>query len=150
MEKNFLPKESRPKNLTFVINSPGGDVQSTFALIDTIKGSLIPVYTVGLGCISSCGLLLFMSGVKGHRVITPNTAILSHQYFGGVIGKEHELFATIKEFSLTSKRVLNHYKKCTGLTEKVILEKLLPAEDIWLDSGEAIKYKLADRIVETY
>ena len=113
------------KNLTIIINSPGGSVYAALALIDVMRGSKIPVYTIGLGLIASAGLLVFMAGAKGNRVITPNTSILSHQYSWGSYGKEHELFATVKEFELTTKRMITHYKKCTGLTEKLIREKLL-------------------------
>jgi ATP-dependent Clp protease protease subunit len=91
-----------------------------------------------------------MAGEKGKRVITPNTSILSHQYSWGSGGKEHELFARVKEFELSTDRMLKHYKKCTGLSEKVIREVLLPAEDVWLSAEEAVKYKIADKIVETY
>ena len=87
IEKNLLSDSQRPKELTLVINSPGGQVHSAFALIDTMKGSAIPVKTVGLGMIASCGLLTFMSGTKGRRVITPNTSILSHKYSWGSVGK---------------------------------------------------------------
>ena len=148
MRANFQPKKLR--NLTLVINSPGGTVDSAFALIDTMKGSAIPVHTVGLGCIASCGLLIFMSGTKGHRIITPNTSILSHQWAWGSYGKEHELFATVREFELTTKRIVDHYKKCTGLSEKVIRSQLLPPEDKWLDADEALKYKLCDAVKEVY
>jgi len=150
IEKNLLPDSERPEKLTLVINSPGGSVHAAFALIDTMKGSAIPVHTVGLGLIASCGLLTFMSGAKGNRVITPNTSILSHQYSWGSGGKEHELFARVKEFELSTERMMNHYKKCTGLPEKKIRELLLPAEDVWLSAEEAVKYNLADKIVETY
>lgn len=150
LEKNLMEKSERPDHLTFVINSPGGDVNACFALIDTIKSSKIPVHTVGIGLIASCGLNLFMSGAKGHRVVTPNTSILSHQFSWGSYGKEHELFAVVKEFTLTQKRIVDHYKKCTGLNEKKIREILLPAEDVWLDAKEAVKYGIADRIVTTY
>lgn len=150
MEKNLLPDSERPEKLVLVINSPGGSVHAAFALIDTMKGSAIPVHTVGLGLIASCGVLTFMAGTKGHRVLTPNTSILSHQYSWGSGGKEHELFARVKEFELSTERMINHYKKCTGLSEKVIREVLLPAEDVWLSAEEAIKYKIADKIVETY
>ena len=79
IEMNLLPKSQRPKELTLVINSPGGSVHAAFALIDTMKGSKIPIRTVGLGLIASCGILTFMAGTKGRRVVTPNTSILSHQ-----------------------------------------------------------------------
>lgn len=150
LEKNLLPKAERPDELTFIINSPGGDVNAMFALVDTIKGSKIPVKMVGLGQIASCGLMLFLAGDKGKRVITPNTAILSHQFSWGTGGKEHELFATVKEFTLTQERILEHYKKCTGLSEKKIRKHLLPPEDVWLSAKEAVELGVADHIVTTY
>ena len=150
IEKNLLPNSQRPKELTLVINSPGGQVHSAFALIDTMKGSAIPVKTVGLGMIASCGLLTFMSGTKGRRVLTPNTSILSHQYSWGSGGKEHELFARVREFELSTERMINHYKKCTGLSEKKVRDILLPPEDRWLSAKEAVRYGIADKIVKTY
>ena len=150
IEKNLMPNSQRPNQLTLVINSPGGQVHSAFALIDTMKGSAIPVKTVGLGMIASCGLLTFMSGHKGRRVITPNTSILSHQYSWGSGGKEHELFARVREFELSTQRMIEHYKKCTGLSEKKIREILLPPEDVWLSAKEAVRYGIADKIVKTY
>lgn len=150
LEKNLLPDSERPEYLTLAINSPGGSVHAAFALIDIMKGSAIPVRTMGLGLIASCGVLTFMAGEKGHRTLTPNTSIMSHQYSWGSGGKEHELFARVKEFELSTKRMIEHYKKCTGLTEKVIREVLLPESDVWLSAEEAVKYKIADKIVETY
>ena len=150
IEKNLMPNSQRPNELTLVINSPGGQVHSAFALIDTMKGSAIPVKTVGLGMIASCGLLTFMSGTKGRRVITPNTSILSHQYSWGSGGKEHELFARVREFELSTDRMIQHYKKCTGLSEKKVRDILLPPEDRWLSAKEAVKYGIADKIVSTY
>jgi ATP-dependent Clp protease protease subunit len=139
-----------PKYLQLVINSPGGDLNSAFAVIDTIKGSAIPIYTVGLGCIASAAVLIFMAGEKGKRILTPNTSILSHQYSWGTYGKEHDLFATVKEYELTTQRMLTHYKKCTGLTEKKIREFLLPAEDVWLSANQAKKLGLCDSVKTVY
>lgn len=145
-----LMKKDRPKFIKMIINSPGGEVPSAFALIDTMKGSKIPVFTYGLGEIASCGLLTFMAGTKGHRYVTRNTAILSHQFSWGTIGKEHELHASVKEFTNTSQRIIDHYKKCTGQTEATIKKYLLPPEDVWLTPKEAVKYGIADQIVDFY
>ena len=139
-----------PKYLQLIINSGGGDLQAAFAVIDTMKGSAIPIYTVGLGCVASAAIAIFMAGEKGKRVLTPNTSILSHQYSWGTYGKEHELLATVKEYELTTKRMINHYKKCTGLTEKKIREFLLPAQDIWLSATEAKKLGICDSIKTVY
>jgi ATP-dependent Clp protease protease subunit len=135
------------KELTLGICSPGGDLNACFALIDVMKGSSIPIKTIGMGMIASCGLM-FISGTKGKRILTPNTSILSHQYTWGSYGKEHELFATVKEFELTTERMINHYKKCTGLSDKVIREKLLPPHDVWLDANQAKKLGICDKIQE--
>ena len=91
-----------------------------------------------------------MAGEKGNRVLTPNTSILSHQYSWGTYGKEHDLFATVKEYELTTYRMLTHYKKCTGLTEKKIREFLLPAEDVWLSAKQAKKLGLCDSVKTVY
>ena len=150
IENNLMPDPRRRKELTLIINSPGGEVHSAFALIDTMKGSAIPIRTIGIGMIASCGILTFMAGKKGRRILTPNTSILSHQYSWGSTGKEHELFARVREFELSTERMLTHYKKCTGLGEKKIREILLPPEDVWLSAEEAVKYGIADKIVLTY
>ena len=136
--------------LTLIINSPGGDVHAAFALIDTMKASSIPIKTVGLGLIASCGFLIFIAGEKGRRILTPNTAILSHQYSWGSRGKEHELYAKVKEFELSTNRMIDHYKKCIGMTEKQIREVLLPPQDVWLSAQEAKRLKICDKIEELY
>jgi len=143
LSKN-LDKAHKLKHLTLIIQSIGGSLTSALALIDVMRGSRIPVRTVGLGQIASAGLLIFIAGEKGQRILTPNTSILSHQYSWGAKGKDHELIATQKEFDFITRRMLEHYKKCTGLTEDVIREKLLPAEDVWLSAKEAKKFNLCD------
>jgi ATP-dependent Clp protease protease subunit len=145
-----LSQNRQYEHLTLIINSPGGEVQSAFAIIDCIRGSKIPVHTVGLGMIASCGLLLFMAGHKGGRTLTPNTSILSHQWAWGSKGKEHELFAAVKEFDLTNDRIINHYKVCTGLDKKTIKQKLLPPQDVWLSAEQALELGLCDEIKLLY
>jgi ATP-dependent Clp protease, protease subunit len=147
---NFMADKARPERLKLIINSPGGCLNSALALIDVMKGSVIPVHTLGIGQISSCGLLTFIAGTKGHRVLTPNTSILSHQYSWGSYGKEHELLSRVKEFELTSTRLMALYKHCTGLSETKIREVLLPANDVWLTAEEAVELGVADAIKRTY
>lgn len=145
-EANF--SEERPELLNLIITSPGGDLNAAFALIDVMRGSAIPIRTIGLGQIASAGLMIFIAGDKDQRILTPNTSILSHQYSWGAFGKEHELFATVKEFDLTTKKMIQHYKKCTGLSDAKIREVLLPPQDIWLSPLEAKKLGLCDHVKE--
>lgn len=150
LKKNLMPTSERPTHVTLVINSPGGELDAAFSLIDVMKGSAIPVHTMGLGQISSCGLITFLSGARGHRVVTPLTSILSHQYSWGSMGKSHELFARVKEFELTNERMLKIYKHCTGLSEAKIKECLLPAQDVWLSAQEAVDLGIADAIKDCW
>jgi ATP-dependent Clp protease protease subunit len=142
-----LESEGKPDVLNLVINSPGGSVTDAFAVIDVMRGSHIPVRTIGLGEISSAALMIFISGTKGMRVLTENTSIMSHIYSWGSAGKEHELLAAIKEFDLISQRIVEHYKRCTKLkSEKDIRKYLLPKQDVFLSSEEAMRFGLCDKI----
>jgi ATP-dependent Clp protease protease subunit len=147
LECNFQG-DRKYSNLTIIFSSYGGDLYSSFALIDMMRGSRIPIHTVGLGIIASAALMAFIAGEKGHRTITPNTSILSHQWSAGTYGKEHELVASQKQFDLTTKRMINHYRKATKLPEKTIREKLLPAQDVWLTAEEAVEFNLVDNVRE--
>ncbi len=147
--KQNMERKKKPY-LNLMICSNGGDVPQAFALIDIMKSSKIPIHTVGLGVIASCGLMMFIAGEPGHRVLTPNTSILSHQYSWMSWGKEHELFAQVKEFELSTTRMIEHYKKCTGLAEEKIRQHLLPPEDVWLSAKEAKKLNLCDSVKNIY
>jgi ATP-dependent Clp protease, protease subunit len=145
LHQNHVVKRKK-KELLLMINSDGGHLSDAFALIDVINSSSIPVKTVGLGCIASAGLCIFLAGRPGRRVLTPNTSILSHQFSWGSHGKAHELFATVKEFELTQQRMVNLYKKCTGLDDDTIRQVLLPPQDVYLSAEEALKYNICDVI----
>jgi ATP-dependent Clp protease protease subunit len=143
--ENHVSKKKR-QELLLMICSEGGDLSAAFALIDVMRSSRLPVKTVGLGQIGSAGLLIFLAGTPGRRVLTPNTSILSHQFSWGSEGKSHELFATMKEFELTQKRMVQHYKECTGLGEEEIRTALLPPHDVWLTAEEALALNVCDVI----
>ena len=143
--ENYVTKKKK-KELLLMICSAGGDMGAGFALIDVMMSSQIPIKTVGLGTIASAGLLIFISGTAGRRVLTPNTSILSHQFSWYNEGKVHELFATMKEFELTQSRMIAHYELCTGLSREQIRENLLPAQDVWLSAQEALALNICDDI----
>lgn len=145
--ENHVVKKKK-KELLLMICSEGGSVEDAFALIDVMNASSIPIKTVGLGCVASSGLLIFLAGTKGRRMLTPNTSILSHQYSNYHEGKHHELFAIAKEHSLIQERMLKHYQSSTGLSEEIILSKLLPPTDVYLSSGEALALGLCDFVTD--
>lgn len=143
--ENHVAKKKK-KELLLMICSDGGSMEDAFALIDVMKASSVPIKTVGLGSVASSGLLIFLAGAPGRRILTPNTSILSHQYSWGSDGKHHELFAITKEFGLAQKRMVQHYQETTGLDEETIKTKLLPPNDVYLSADEALELGICDFI----
>lgn len=147
LHENFVRKKKH-KELMLIICSHGGSLEDAFALIDVMRTSRIPIKTVGLGSISSSALMIFLAGTAGRRILTPNTSILSHQFSWESTGKAHELFATVKEFQLTEKRIIEHYRHATGLDDSVIKKVLLPPQDVYLSAEEALEYHICDHVAD--
>lgn len=135
------------EHLTLVINSYGGDLSDAFSIIAAMQGSTLPIHTVGMGIVASSGLLIFIAGKKGYRLMTPNAAILSHQWANHTTySKEHELQAMQKDWKQTSIRMTKHYRECTGLSNKIIRTQLLPPQDVWLTPQESKRFRLCDKV----
>ena len=145
--KRNINQKDNIDHIKMIINSPGGTIYDAFAIIDSMNASALPVFTYGLGQIASCGLMIFMSGNQDNRYIFKNTSILSHQWSGGSEGKEHEIRASEKENKLVSKRIHNLYTSATGLSKDEIDKFLLAPSDTFLTPNEAVKFRLADRII---
>lgn len=138
--------DNPPEVLTLLINSPGGSLSDAFCLIEIMNGSRIPIATVALGEICSAGLLVFMSGAPGMRTLTPTVSIMSHHFSAGTGGNFHDLINVQKEWNFTNQRIVNQYKRCTGLSEEDIKTKLLPPTDVFLTPTQALDLHLADQI----
>lgn len=134
-------------HIQMIINSHGGAIPDGFAIIDIMEWSRLPIYTTGIGMISSMGLLVFMTGSRGRRVITPRTSILSHRYSAITGGSHSQLIAERKEQDLEHGRIVNHYLKYSNIDSVERLEQsLLRDVDTWLTPEEAVDYGLADII----
>lgn len=136
----------KPECLTLIISSHGGDLYAANALISVMRGSAIPVSTIGLGMIASAGLLIFMAGHKGLRILDENCFCMSHSFSSGIAGNKHDIFTAQKHFATVQNTMVKMYKKFTDLPEEVIEEKLLPPTDVWLEPEEMIKLGMADHI----
>ncbi len=133
--------------IQMIINSPGGSCSAGFSVIDIIEWSRIPVYTTGIGMIASMGLLIFMTGEQGRRVVTARTSVLSHRFAAMNIGNHSQLIAGRKEEDMTHERVIQHYLTYSKIKERSELESyLLRDVDTWLTPEETLKFGLADII----
>ncbi len=141
-------QESPLEELTIVVNSPGGSVSSAFALIDVMKSSKIPVNTLALGQVASCGLIISMSGK--HRSISENCMAMSHQYSWGSSGKHEDLIKARKAQDMTHDLITKHYMKCSGKTKRFVEKNLLPHHDVWLSPEECVEMGLFDEVKSIY
>ncbi|NDE82285.1 MAG: ATP-dependent Clp protease proteolytic subunit [Chlamydiia bacterium] len=146
----FLELSAPGKPILFVINSPGGSVDSGFAIWDQIKMITSPVTTLITGLAASMGSVLSLSAAPGKRFATANSRIMIHQpSINGVIrGQATDLDIQAKEILKTRTALVNLYVKATGKESKVI-EKAID-RDSWMSAHEALEFGLLDKIVKSY
>jgi ATP-dependent Clp protease protease subunit len=137
------------KPITVIINSPGGDVFSGFAIFDIMRAIKAPVITLVAGFAASMGSIIMLGSKKGKRYATKNSKILIHQpLIGGVFqGRATEIEIQAKEIQETKERIINLYVEETGQKKEKIAQDI--EMDYWMTSDEAIKYGLIDKIIES-
>ncbi len=143
----YLDHQAPGKPILFVINSPGGSVDSGFAIWDQIKMLSSPVFTLVTGLAASMGSLLSLVSGKGKRFATPNSRIMIHQpLVAGVIrGQATDLEIQAKEMLKTRSQIVDIYVDATGKDRKAI-EKAID-RDNWMTAEEALEFGLLDKIV---
>jgi ATP-dependent Clp protease protease subunit len=132
--------------LTLMINSEGGGLASAYALIEVMRTSRIPIRTIAMGQCASAGLLIFMSGTKGRRIVTKTVEVMTHHFSSTNSGDYHSLKNSQVAYDHIDKLILTHYMECTGLSEKVIRKNLICEHDAYLTPEDTVKYKMADKI----
>ncbi len=143
----YLEWKNPGKPILFFINSPGGSVDSGFAIWDTIQMIESPVTTIVSGLAASMGSLLSLSAAKGKRFATPNSRIMIHQpLIGGVIrGQATDLEIQAKEMLKTRQQIVSIYAESTGKSFEEI--DLAIDRDNWMSADEALQFGLLDRVI---
>lgn len=146
----YLEHTAPGKPILFVINSPGGSVDSGFAIWDQIMMITSPVTTLVTGLAASMGSVLSLAAAPGKRFATKNARIMIHQpLISGVIqGQATDLEIQAKEIIKTRKQIVDVYAKATGKNFELI-EKTID-RDAWMSSSEAKDFGLLDGIVNSY
>lgn len=146
----YLELTDPGKPIYFIINSPGGSVDSGFAIWDQVKMITSPVITIVTGLAASMGSILSLCASPKKRFATPNSRIMIHQpMIGGVIqGQATDLEIQAKEMLKTRNALVNIYVIATGKSAEVI-EKAID-RDTWLSAQEALDFGLLDGIVTSY
>lgn len=138
------------KPILLVINSPGGSVDSGFAIWDQVKMITSPVTTLVTGLAASMGSVLSLCAAPKRRFSTPNARIMIHQpMIGGVIkGQATDLDIQAKEILKTRAALVNLYVSATGKSPEVIDRAI--DRDTWMSAPEALSFGLLDGIVNSF
>lgn len=144
----FLANEDPKKDISLYINSPGGSVYDALAIYDTMQFIAPDVATFGIGVQASAAAFLLSSGAKGKRSVLQHATVMIHQPSSGTRGKVTDQEIDLRE-SLRVKRLLEEIMaKNTGQSHEKIHEDM--ERDKWLDATEAVKYGLADNVIQTF
>ncbi len=145
----FMELEAPGKPIQLVINSPGGSVDSGFAIWDTVKMLSSPVTTLVTGVAASMGSILSLCAAPGKRLATPNARIMIHQpsIHGDLTGQATDLEIHAREILRTRDKLVNIYVEATGKDAKTISKAI--DRDTWMSAEEAIAYGLIDKIVSS-
>jgi ATP-dependent Clp protease, protease subunit len=137
------------KPITIIINSPGGDVFSGFAIFDIMHAIKAPVITLVAGFAASMGSIIMLGSKKGKRYATKNAKVLIHQpLISGVFeGRATDIEIQAKEIQETKDRIINLYVEETGKPREKIAKDI--ELDFWMTAEEAVEYGLIDKIISS-
>jgi len=141
----YLDMTDSGKEITLIINSPGGYVTSGMAIYDTIKTLKSPVSTVCMGFAASMGSLLLSVGAKGKRFIHKHAKVMIHQPSGGAQGQSSDIQIQAQEILKTKKIGAQILADNCGQTFEKVMSDF--DRDYWMDAEESLGYGIVDQII---
>ena len=128
-----------------LINSEGGDVHSSLAILDTINSLSSTVIAVGMGQVMSGASLIFASCKK--RVSLPNTWFMLHSISFSLpeLSRQNLEFQAKHSAMLCDQMYALYAKFCKKPKDKIKSE--LESGDILLDCKGALEYGILDEII---
>lgn len=142
-EDKDIPVENR-KKIIMVIQSYGGSLDSTFAMLDVMALSKTPIITVNINTAMSAGCLIFINGHE--RYCTKMSTALIHQGSGGMQGTYSQVEAQQKNYKIIIKMMEDNIFSHTKISSQVYGKH--KKDDWYLYAEDQIKYGLADKIID--
>jgi len=139
-----LEAENPKKDIYLYINSPGGSVSSTLAIIDTMNYIKPDIATVCVGMAASGAAWVLVNGAKGKRYALPNAEVMIHQPLGGVEGQATDIEISARHILKLRERLNKIMADKTGKSVKKIQEDV--ERDFFMDANDAKKYGIIDSI----
>ncbi len=140
----FLESEDPKRDIQLYINSPGGQVTSGLAILDTMNHIKPDVATVCVGIAASAAAVILAAGAKGKRFALPNAEVMIHQPWGGAQGQATDIEITAKHIVATRAKLNKILSKATGQPLEKIEKDV--ERDYFMSSDEAKKYGIIDDI----
>ncbi|OGG78144.1 ATP-dependent Clp endopeptidase, proteolytic subunit ClpP [Candidatus Kaiserbacteria bacterium RIFCSPLOWO2_01_FULL_52_12b] len=140
----FLEAEDPKKDISLYINSPGGSVTATLAMVDTMNHVKPAVSTVCVGMAASGAAILLSAGEKGKRFALPNAEVMIHQPHGGAEGQATDIEITAKQIIKLRERLNRILARNTGQSFEKIEKDV--ERDFFMTADEAKKYGLVDQV----
>jgi len=139
-------KPNTPINL--YLNSPGGEVNSGFAIYDTIRYLSSDVKIINTGLCASIATIINIAAKKQHRYSMPNCKFLIHQPL--IPG---QIYGQASDIEIHAREILKTRQKINELLSKECDQPLAKVEkdttrDYWMNAGEALEYGLVTKIIE--
>ena len=141
-----LESQDPNKDIWFYINSPGGSVSSTLAIIDTMNHIKPDVATVCVGLAASGGAWVLSSGTKGKRHALPNAEVMIHQPLaGGIEGQATDIAISAEHILKMKRNLIAMMSENTGKSIDQVQKDI--ERDFYMSSEEAKKYGVIDVIL---
>lgn len=142
----FLQAEDPKKDISIYINSPGGSVTSTLAIIDTMKFIKPDVAVYCIGIAASGAAMVLSAGTKGKRFILPNAEVMIHQpLIEGIGGQATDIGISAKHILKTKENLNKMLAQNTGQPLSKIEQDV--ERDFFMSAEEAKKYGIVDKIL---
>ncbi len=145
MKMLYLDNLKRDTEISLYINSPGGSVDDTMAIYDTIRFVSSPVATFCIGRAQSGAAVILAAGTKGKRHALEHAKIMLHQPWGGVTGQAADIKIQAEEI-LKAKTMINELlaKHSGQPVERIAKES---ERDRYMTAEEALQYGLIDEVL---
>lgn len=141
----FLESDDPDKDISFYINSPGGQATSGLAIYDTMQYIKPDVSTLTLGQAASAAALLLASGARGKRFALPHSRVLIHQPVGGFQGQVTDVDIQARQMMKLKNEINQILAEHTGQpVEKIETDT---DRDYFMTGEEAAEYGLVDRVI---
>ncbi|HMQ16870.1 MAG TPA: ATP-dependent Clp protease proteolytic subunit [Phycisphaerae bacterium] len=141
----YLATVKRDQDIQLYINCPGGDIDDTLAIYDTMRFLNCDVATYCVGAASSGAALILAAGTKGKRFALPHAKVMIHQPWGYVGGQAADMRIQAEEILKVKKTLIDIMSLHTGKSAEQIEKDT--ERDRYMDVKEALEYGLIDEIL---